>query len=230
VAQFSKLQNCTVIEGHLQIVLIDNGTSMDFENITFPKLREITDYFLMFRIMGLQSLSKLFPNLSVIRGRVLLHNYAFVIYEMLHLQEMGLHSLTNIIRGDIRIEKNPNLCFVDTIDWSRIARNYLISGNKDPFACPNCPEKCQRVSARRNDGKFIGDSFNRICWSPDTCQRTCKIGALFIYFLINYLSLPVKLVLNVKDKIRPVLILEIVVPLSVSVVAPGIRMRRMQRA
>ena len=69
----------------------------------------------------------MFPNLSVIRGRTLLHNYAFVIYEMLSLQEIGLKSLTNIVRGDIRIEKNPNLCFVDTVDWSRIAKHFLIS-------------------------------------------------------------------------------------------------------
>lgn len=125
--QFKQLENCTIVEGHLQIVLIDNGQTKDFENITFPKLREVTDYLLMFRVMGLQSLAKMFPNLSVIRGNKLLHNYAFVIYEMLHLQEIGLKSLTSIVRGDIRIQKNPNLCFVDTIDWSRIARNVLIS-------------------------------------------------------------------------------------------------------
>src|SRR5699024_8375577 len=77
--------------------------------------------------MGLQSIGKLFPNLSVIRGRQLLHNYAFVVYEMFNLKEIGLNNLVSVVRGDVRIEKNPNLCFVDTIDWSRIARNYLIS-------------------------------------------------------------------------------------------------------
>lgn len=36
-------------------------------------------------------------------------------------QEIGLRSLTNIQRGSVFIERNPNLCFVDTIDWARIA-------------------------------------------------------------------------------------------------------------
>lgn len=127
MSHFKKLANCTIIEGHLRIVLIDNGIAADYENIQFPMLREVTDYVLFFRVMGLQSLAKMFPNLSVIRGRKLLHNYAFVIYEMLHLQEIGLKNLTSILRGDIRIQKNPNLCFVDTIDWSRIAQSSLIS-------------------------------------------------------------------------------------------------------
>ena len=185
MSNFKQLENCTVIEGHLQIVLIDNGTSKDFENITFPKLREITDFFLLFRISGLQSLTQIFPNLAVIRGRKLLHNYALVVYEMLQLQEIGLQSLTDIVRGDVRIEKNPNLCFVDTIDWSRIARNYLISSNKDQNSCPNCKESCPMVSARLNNGKSIGDSSNRICWTSDICQRYCK----YIYLCSYGLSL-----------------------------------------
>ncbi|OTF78944.1 hypothetical protein BLA29_007654 [Euroglyphus maynei] len=175
VANFRLLENCTVVEGFLKIVLIDNGKPNDYENLTFPKLREINDYLLVFRVSGLLSLAKMFPNLSVIRGRTLLHNYAFVIYEMLSLQEIGLKSLTNILRGDIRIEKNPNLCFVDTVDWSRIARHLLITKNKEQKYCPNCDQKCPRVSARRIDGKMIGDSDNRVCWTSDICQKHCKL-------------------------------------------------------
>lgn len=191
-SSFSQLRKCTVIEGYMQIVLIDNGTVQvrssllrrnllcwlienllqDFENLTFPKLREITDYVLLYRIRGLQSLSKLFPNLSVIRGRVLMYNYAIVIYEMLHLQDIGLPSLTKIVRGDVRIEKNPNLCFVYTIDWTNIAKNFLINANKDPSACPSCKETCPKVAGSQDDGMMIGDSTDRICWTADICQRS----------------------------------------------------------
>lgn len=110
------------MEGYVQIVLIDNGTPRDYENLTFPDLREITDYLLLFRAFGLPSLEKLFPNLAVIRGRVLFYDYALVVYEMLQLQQLSLKSLTDIVRGGVRIEKNPNLCFVETIDWDRIAK------------------------------------------------------------------------------------------------------------
>jgi len=41
---------------------------------------------------------------------------------ILVLQELGLYSLTDILRGGVRIEKNPLLCFVDTVSWDRIAR------------------------------------------------------------------------------------------------------------
>lgn len=85
---FSLLKDCCVIEGVLQIVLLQNHTEADFENISFPKLREITGYMLLYRVDGLKSLNKLFPNLEVIRGDVLLTDYAFMIYEMRNLQEV----------------------------------------------------------------------------------------------------------------------------------------------
>lgn len=85
---FSILKDCRVIEGFLQIVLIENNTEADFENVSFPELREITGYLLLYRVDGLKSLSKLFPNLEVIRGDILLTDYAFMIYEMKNLQEV----------------------------------------------------------------------------------------------------------------------------------------------
>lgn len=93
VVVFSILKDCRVIEGFLQIVLIENNTEADFENVSFPELREITGYFLLYRVDGLKSLSKLFPNLEVIRGDILLTDYAFMIYEMKNLQEVRFFSL-----------------------------------------------------------------------------------------------------------------------------------------
>ena len=153
VKNFRKLENCTVIEGNLQIVLIDRGEPRfslfvvesnklnsthrintffsfqsaqpkDYRNLSFPKLVEITDYLLLYRASGLQSLSKLFPNLSVIRGQKLFwNNYALVVYDMLKLHDIGLHNLTSILKGSVRIEQNPNLCFVHTINWDLISKN-----------------------------------------------------------------------------------------------------------
>lgn len=88
VGSFKVLKDCRVIEGFLQIVLIENNTETDFENVSFPELREITGYFLLYRVDGLKSLNKLFPNLEVIRGDILLTDYSFMIYEMMNLQEV----------------------------------------------------------------------------------------------------------------------------------------------
>ena len=103
VSALRQLDRCTVIEGHLHIVLTDRGRQLDFANLTFPRLREITDYLLLYRVSGLRSLSTLFPNLSVIRGQLLLYNYALVIFEMPDMYDVGLLNLVQISRGSVRL-------------------------------------------------------------------------------------------------------------------------------
>lgn len=76
-----------------------------------------------YRVNGLRSIGQLFPNLSVIRGNSLFINYALVAFEMMHLQDVGLHSLTEIVRGSVRFENNPALCYVNTVDWDIIAKS-----------------------------------------------------------------------------------------------------------
>lgn len=41
---------------------------------------------------------------------------------MFLFQEIGLYSLTDIVHGLVRIDKNPSLCYVNTIDWDLIAK------------------------------------------------------------------------------------------------------------
>lgn len=50
VGNLKKLRGCRVIEGYLQIQLFDNAKEEDFKDISFPELREITGYFLLFRV------------------------------------------------------------------------------------------------------------------------------------------------------------------------------------
>lgn len=106
VTQFEKLANCTVVEGAVQIVLFDRTTENDYANLTFPNLREITHYLLVWRVKGLKSLAHLFPNLSIIRGNTLFANTALAIFENNRLQEIGLRSLTHILHGSVFIYKN----------------------------------------------------------------------------------------------------------------------------
>uniref|UniRef100_A0A8C9EXQ3 Tyrosine-protein kinase receptor n=1 Tax=Pavo cristatus TaxID=9049 RepID=A0A8C9EXQ3_PAVCR len=172
IHELKRLENCTVVEGFLQILLISKAE--DYRNFRFPKLTVITDYLLLFRVAGLESLSDLFPNLTVIRGRNLFYNYALVIFEMTNLKEIGLHNLRNITRGAIRIEKNSDLCYLSTVDWSLIldavSNNYIV-GNKPPKECGDlCPgtmeEKplCEKTS--------INNEYNYRCWTTNHCQKT----------------------------------------------------------
>ncbi|KAM8888379.1 insulin receptor b [Synchiropus picturatus] len=176
VSNLQSLENCTIIEGHLKILLMFKTKIEDFRNLSYPKLQVVTDYVLLFRVYGLETLSKLFPNLSVIRGNNLFFNYALVIFEMLQLKEVGLYNLTNITRGAVRIEKNPDLCYLATLDWSKILDsvedNYIVA-NKDERECgdvclgkgspgqSNCPQNT------------INGHFRGRCWSQHHCQRMC---------------------------------------------------------
>lgn len=111
VSQFDKLINCTLIEGSVQIVLLDKTVENDFANLTFPNLREITQYLLVYRVKGLKSLAHLFPNLAIIRGTVLFANAALAIYHT-SLQEIGLRSLTHILEGSVIIHYNYSTYFM----------------------------------------------------------------------------------------------------------------------
>lgn len=163
-----RLSGCQVVEGFVQILLIDHADESHFANLSFPDLREITGYLLMYRVNGLRTLSNLFPNLSVIRGNILFLNYALVAFEMMHLQEIGLYSLTNITRGSVRLEKNPQLCYVNTIDWDLIAdagkEGHYIKNNGRENECPPCPSDIP--CPKREDG-------SPLCWSRHHCQKVC---------------------------------------------------------
>ncbi|XP_015267718.1 PREDICTED: insulin receptor-like, partial [Gekko japonicus] len=174
MTKFSLLENCTVIEGHLQILLMFKTKTADFRDLSFPKLTMITDYLLLFRVYGLESLKNLFPNLTVIRGTHLFFNYAFVIFEMFHLKEIGLYSLMNITRGAVRIEKNDALCYLSTIDWSRILDsaedNYIKSNKDDKEECGDvCPGVVQGKSSC--PATVINGIFIERCWTHEHCQR-----------------------------------------------------------
>lgn len=170
--QLKRLENCTVIEGYLHILLISKAE--DYRSYRFPKLTVITEYLLLFRVAGLESLGDLFPNLTVIRGWKLFYNYALVIFEMTNLKDIGLYNLRNITRGAIRIEKNADLCYLSTVDWSLIldavSNNYIV-GNKPPKECGDlCPgtmeEKplCEKTT--------INNEYNYRCWTTNRCQKS----------------------------------------------------------
>uniref|UniRef100_A0A3Q3X684 Tyrosine-protein kinase receptor n=1 Tax=Mola mola TaxID=94237 RepID=A0A3Q3X684_MOLML len=179
ISEFRRLENCTVVEGYLQILLIgdknNNNINQEvFRSLSFPKLTMITDYLLLFRVSGLDSLSMLFPNLTVIRGRNLFYNYALVIFEMTSLKDIGLYNLRNITRGAIRIEKNPELCYLDSIDWSLIMDaefNNYIAGNKQSKECSDvCPGIMENSPQCR---KTMFNNYNYRCWNSNHCQKEC---------------------------------------------------------
>lgn len=64
VANLSELEGCQVVEGFVHIVLMEEPGA-HFLNQTYPLLREITGYLLVYRVQGLRSIGQLFPNLGI---------------------------------------------------------------------------------------------------------------------------------------------------------------------
>lgn len=95
----------------------------DFNNITFPDLIEITDYLLVYQVEKLQNLGRIFPNLTLIRGQELFDKYAIMVGDNIDLKEIGFSNLAYTERGAVSIQNNPELCYVNTIDWNRITDN-----------------------------------------------------------------------------------------------------------
>ncbi|XP_052240273.1 insulin-like peptide receptor isoform X2 [Dreissena polymorpha] len=173
VVNLQYLQNCTVIEGNLTILLIDSNSMDDYNKYSFPNLVEITEFLLLFRAKGLKTLRGLFPNLAVIRGDQLLYGYAIVAFEMPDLEELGLPSLVSVPRGAVRLTKNPNLCYIETIDWTRIVKQHtdnLFKQNKMLSECVDkCHESCPLVP--------VNGKNRQLCWgiAPSACQKTCSV-------------------------------------------------------
>uniref|UniRef100_A0A8B9TIC0 Tyrosine-protein kinase receptor n=1 Tax=Anas platyrhynchos TaxID=8839 RepID=A0A8B9TIC0_ANAPL len=179
VSQLQKLENCSIIEGNLQILLMFTTGAEDFRGFSFPRLLMITEYLLLFRVYGLESLRDLFPNLSVIRGTNLFFNYALVIFEMPHLRDIGLHSLGHVLRGSVRIERNQELCHLSTIDWGlllpdAVDTSYIV-GNKLAEECADvCPgildveKPCAQTS--------VNGQLDYRCWTSSYCQKVCPCG------------------------------------------------------
>lgn len=174
VSQLQKLENCSIIEGNLQILLMFTTGAEDFRGLSFPRLLMITEYLLLFRVYGLESLRDLFPNLSVIRGTNLFFSYALVIFEMPHLRDVGLHSLAHVLRGSVRIERNQELCHLSTIDWGLLlpdaVDNTYIVGNKLAEECADvCPgildveKPCAQTS--------VNGQLDYRCWTSSYCQK-----------------------------------------------------------
>nr|XP_055218333.1 insulin receptor-related protein isoform X2 [Gorilla gorilla gorilla] len=176
VAELRQLENCSVVEGHLQILLMFTATGEDFRGLSFPRLTQVTDYLLLFRVYGLQSLRDLFPNLAVIRGTRLFLGYALVIFEMPHLRDVALPALGAVLRGAVRVEKNQELCHLSTIDWGLLqpapGANHIV-GNKLGEECADvCPGVLGAAGEPCAKTTFSGHTDYR-CWTSSHCQRVC---------------------------------------------------------
>lgn len=153
------LKECVVIIGKLEISIERYRSTSDFSNVQFNNLREITDYLVIYRVEGLQSVGQLFPKLTRIRGINLFYNFGLIVHDNQNLTEIGLYSLLKIDRGGVIIWDVMHACFVDSINWNELAPNarHVIAAPERQIAC-RIPCSCSRNSSRN------------YCWNNKKCQ------------------------------------------------------------
>ncbi|NXA12954.1 ERBB3 kinase, partial [Sapayoa aenigma] len=174
--------NCEIVMGNLEIVLIDHTQDLSFLQVSqghmggnmvghtrqadsphCPQtIREVTGYILIamnvFASLPLQ-------NLRVIRGTQF-YEEKFALFVLLNynpntthaLRQLGLNQLTEILAGGVYIEKNAQLCHVDTVEWRDIMRDPRLEPlvRDNGKACAPCHESCSGH-----------------CWGPgpEDCQK-----------------------------------------------------------
>lgn len=174
----SDLENCTTFDGSIHIRGYRVYNDEMKKKLYFPDLREITGHLLVSLLYDHRSLKHIFPNLAVIRGRtsLLFLDYALVIYQNNGLEEVNLPSLNVILGGGVRIEKNINLCYVNTVRWKSIMK----TSTNDKYALVTssnnneCYDMCFKGQCYPPAGH--GVSGKQYCWSPGTsgsysCQK-----------------------------------------------------------
>ncbi|XP_066520621.1 receptor tyrosine-protein kinase erbB-3a [Hoplias malabaricus] len=127
-------ENCTTIQGSLHFLITgingdpyNNISALDPKKLKiFNTVREITDF------LSIQSWPKemkdlsVFSNLTTIQGRNLYkgvtskRSYALLVMRIPTLKSLGLRSLKKIGDGGIYITGNSQLCYHQTINWTRL--------------------------------------------------------------------------------------------------------------
>ncbi|XP_014085477.2 insulin receptor [Bactrocera oleae] len=170
---FELLKNCTRVHGHVWLAHMQL-TPHDVGALKYlSEVEEITDYLLVHRVHGLPSLHHIFPHLRLIRGRRLLFDeFALVIYENRDLGYLGLGSLLRIQAGNIRIETNPTLCYVDTVNWVQLLGNssqqhFWYKNNKLYNHCTQCKRTRNQILVEED----LPNRLRKHCWGYDIPQE-----------------------------------------------------------
>uniref|UniRef100_A0A8C1UVY2 Receptor protein-tyrosine kinase n=1 Tax=Cyprinus carpio TaxID=7962 RepID=A0A8C1UVY2_CYPCA len=163
--------NCTVVLENLEITNVQEYHDLSF----LRSIEEVGGYVLI----GINYVDVIpLENLRLIRGHSLFDGkYGLAVVANFHrnesvennsiisgLQELGLRSLTEILKGGVKIAHNPLLCNVETIQWLDIVQDdsdVNVSGGTDP--------QCKRCDS--------GD-FNGSCWAPgpENCQTFTRLN------------------------------------------------------
>ena len=189
VSNCEPLRNCTTLQGSIVVRATYSPNVKALFDASFPALREITGYLIIFYLRDTHSLSNLFPNLAVIRGQEQVVHYSLVIYRTF-LEKVTLPSLTVIKSGGVRIDHNDQMCYIETIRWRSIVLERSLTEENFGIAFyknnENCYNKCLIGSCYAPSG--LDSRRRQHCFGPGNsenaeCQK-CKLIKMMLSYLM----------------------------------------------
>lgn len=168
------LQNCTVIEGSIQIL---DTSFLGFQEINddfifgkrhppmdptkleaLSSVKEITGYLDIQAHNPKFKTLNAFRNLEIIGGRQMTEYYSSLYIVKTSLESLNFKNLRKIRSGGVAILENKELCYASEIDWSKVMKSSshstLLQNNKDNQKCFLENHKCDSQCSVQG------------CWGP----------------------------------------------------------------
>uniref|UniRef100_A0A8D2LAW7 Receptor protein-tyrosine kinase n=1 Tax=Varanus komodoensis TaxID=61221 RepID=A0A8D2LAW7_VARKO len=184
-------EHCQVVQGNLEITHLPANVDTSF----LKDIREVQGHVLIAKnhVRHLQ-----LENLLIIRGTQLYEEkYALAVLDNadpsghVGLQKLGMSKLTEILKGGVIIDRNPQLCFQETINWEAIFHKYNLHNATEISShrlrmCPDCSKICPNNHCWGETKESCQTLTSTICASScprckgerptDCCHEQCAAG------------------------------------------------------
>uniref|UniRef100_A0A8C5NDQ4 Receptor protein-tyrosine kinase n=1 Tax=Gouania willdenowi TaxID=441366 RepID=A0A8C5NDQ4_GOUWI len=170
-----KFVNCTKINGNLVFLITGikgdvyhNIEALDPEKLNvFRTVREITGFLNIQSWPDNMTDLSVFSNLAIIGGRALYSGISLLVLKQPGISSLQLQSLREISAGNVHIAENSQLCYYNTVNWTKLFRTpnqkYQIRNNRSPKECSKERLVCDPLCSDAG------------CWAagPDQCM-SCR--------------------------------------------------------
>uniref|UniRef100_A0A8C3GCH7 Receptor protein-tyrosine kinase n=1 Tax=Cyclopterus lumpus TaxID=8103 RepID=A0A8C3GCH7_CYCLU len=146
-SNIDKFVNCTKINGNLVFLITGikgdvyhNIEALDPEKLNvFRTVREITGFLNIQSWPDNMTDLNVFSNLATIGGRALYSGISLLVLKQQGISSLQLQSLKEISAGNVHIAENSQLCYYNTVNWTRLFRapnqKVLVRNNQSPQKC-----------------------------------------------------------------------------------------------
>ncbi|XP_049904474.1 receptor tyrosine-protein kinase erbB-4 isoform X1 [Epinephelus moara] len=169
-SNIDKFVNCTKINGNLVFLITGikgdvyhNIEALDPEKLNvFRTVREITGFLNIQSWPDNMTDLSVFSNLVTIGGRALYSGISLLVLKQQGISSLQLQSLKEISAGNVHIAENSQLCYYNTVNWTRLFRaanqKVLVRNNQSPQKCTKDRMVCDSLCSDAG------------CWGPGPDQ------------------------------------------------------------